>query len=277
MIATARRDAALQPGLRWAEATKIRDEWLGLGLSTEPADRPATEEAIASIYAGHRRSRPEFHWVLSPAAAVSHLAGLPTHQTLRSYVGDGRPPAVDLGGARPVASDIAAGLSHLRSRMAATYVEPPPDRKPLQRQKGKPWPVLPADRALDAGLPFHELLRQGVREALFRTLADAVYNPIRAAIPGFPSRDAVPVCWYGHQDAAWIGHADVLHRLGLAAPVGAFGTWVTLARAGGWWWPGESHCVLVDRPAVIRTEPIPGAWYGELRLRTVEYRDGWSI
>jgi hypothetical protein len=268
VIATARRAAALSPGHLWAEATKIRDEWLDLGLSTAPADRSATEEAIASIYAGHRRGRPEFVWVLSPAAAGPHLAGLPTHQTLRSCLDDRHPP---------VASDIAAGLSRLRSELAATYVEPPPDRKPMQRPKGKPWPALPAERALDAGLPFHELLRQGVREALSRTLADAIHNPIRAAIPGFPSRDTVPVCWYGHQDSAWIGHADVLHRLGLATPAGAFHTWATLARSGGWWWPGEQLCVLVDRPAVIRTEPVPGAWHGERRLRSVEYRDGWSV
>ncbi|GIF18271.1 hypothetical protein BJ973_008770 [Actinoplanes tereljensis] len=325
MIATARRAAALQPGL-WAEAIKIRDEWLDLGLSTEPADRPATEEAIASIYASHRRARPEFIWVLSPVAAVPHLAGLPTHQTLRSYVSDrrpqpdgapgagkpsassssgaGKPSASSSSGAGkpsagrlgagdrvagrasiagrgwPIASDIAAGLSHLRSRMAATYVEPSPDRKPMQRPKGKPWPSLRPEAALDAGLPFHELLHQGVREALFRTLAGEIYNPIRAAVPGFPSRDQLPVCWYGHQDAAWIGHADTLHRLGLASPVGAFSTWATLARSGGWWWPGEQHCVLVDRPAVIRTEPVPGAWHGERRRQpglAVEYRDGWSM
>ncbi|MFD0520690.1 DUF6745 domain-containing protein [Paractinoplanes durhamensis] len=186
-----------------------------------------------------------------------------------------RPPA-----ARPatLASDIAAGLSRLRSVLAETYAEPLPDRKPMKREKGKPWPVLPVDRALDAGLPFHELVRQGVREALFRTLADQIYHPIRAALG-----PALPVCWYGHQDAAWIAHLEVLRRLGLIS-VGdgsAFVAWTTLARSGGWWWPGEQHCVVVDRPAVIRMSPMPGAWHGELRRDTgqpaVDYRDGWSI
>jgi hypothetical protein len=246
-------------------------------LSTEPADRSTTEEAIASIYARHRRARPSFLWVASPRAALAHLRGLPTHETLRSWISDRRPP-----GNPPIASDIAAGLSHLRSVLVADAAEPSPDRPPMKRPKDKPWPRLPAPDALDAGLPFQELVRQGVREALFRSLAEGVYLPVRSAVP---SDVPLPVGWYGHQDAAWIAHVDVLRRLGLVptAHGAAFDNWATLARAGGWWWPGEHQCVLVERPAVLRTEPVPGAWHDEVRLRhdpgmpAVEYRDGWSL
>lgn len=245
-------------------------------MSTEPADRSLTEEAVASIYARHRRPRPEFRWVASPYAALPHLAGLPTHETLRSWVDTRRPP-----GRPPIASDIAAGLSRLRSDLSEGLVEPVPDRPLMKRPKGKPWPSLPPLEALDAGLPFQELLRQGIREALFRSLAAGIYLPIRAAV----TAAALPVGWYGHQDAAWIGHLDALRRLGLVSGGhgAAFEPWVTLARAGGWWWPGERVCVLVERPAVLRVEPVPGAWAGEIRLRrvpgtfAVEYRDGWTI
>ncbi|WP_433368129.1 DUF6745 domain-containing protein [Actinoplanes sp. CA-142083] len=258
----------------WRQAAEIRQEWQEIGLSTDPADRSAAEEAIASIYARHRRARPEFHWVESPPAALPCLAGFPTHETLRSWVDTRRPP-----GHPPIASDIAAGLSRLRSELAEGFVEPATDRPLMKRPKNKPWPSLPPPEALDASLPFQELLRQGVRDALFRSLADGVYLPIRAAL------GPIPVGWYGHQDAAWVGHLDVLRRLGLV-PGGqraSFDAWVTLARAGGWWWPGEHVCVLVERPAVIRVEPVPGSWHGEIRLRrdpgipAVEYRDGWAI
>jgi hypothetical protein len=52
---------------------------------------------------------------------------------------------------------------------------------------------------------------------------------------------------------------------------------MTLARSCGWWWPGEDVCVVVDRPELAGTEPLPGTWHEEVRLRRggVRYRDGW--
>jgi len=279
----------------WRQAAEIRREWLDVGLTTVPADRPATEAAIAAIYALHGRRRPSFVWVASPRAALPHLAGLPTHETLRAWIRDRRP-----AGRPPMASEIAAGLSRLRSALADRYSEPPPERPRTQRKKGEGWPVLPPAEALRHGLPFLEIVRQG---SLLRSLANGVYLPIRAAV-GAP----LPVGWYGHQDATWVAHFDILHRLGLAHygataltahphtghdnPAGAdhpgspgrvFAMWQALTRSAGWWWPAEEHCILVERPAAIRFEPVPGAWHDEIRLRhdpgrpAVEYRDGWSI
>ena len=39
--------------------------------------------------------------------------------------------------------------------------------------------------------------------------------------------------------------------------------------------PGEDRCVVVERPAAVRTEPVPGGWHEQVRLTDVEYRDGW--
>jgi len=273
LIAPAWRPAALLRDL-WQQAVEIRREWLEIGLSTEPADRSTAESAITAIYVRHRRARPAFVWVDSPRAALPHLAGLPTHQTLRTAVAGspGRPP---------IASDIAAGLSHLRSALIEGYTEPPPDRKPMKRPKGDPWPELAPAEAIKAGLPFHELLRQGVREALFRSLAHGVYLPIRAALG--PTAE-VPVGWYGNQDAAWIAHLEAMRRLGLTPTRNQprYDVWRDLTRSAGWWWPAEDHCILSERPAIIRTEPIPNARHEEIRAHhdqakpAIEYRDGWS-
>jgi hypothetical protein len=48
-----------------------------------------------------------------------------------------------------------------------------------------------------------------------------------------------------------------------------------LADSAGWWWPDEDVCVVVDRPAAVRTEAVPGGWNEEVRLEGVRYRDGW--
>jgi hypothetical protein len=76
-----------------------------------------------------------------------------------------------------------------------------------------------------------------------------------------------------------------LRRIGLArypaAEAGQLADWAAVARSCGWWWPGEEVCVVVERPAVIRTEPVPGSRHGEVRLRrdgpSVGYRDGWRV
>lgn len=263
----------------WRQAVEIRREWLEVGLSTAPADRAAAEHAITQIYARHRRTRPRFIWVQSPRAAVPHLDGLPTHETLRTWITGRRPP-----GAPPLAGDIAAGLSRLRSALADDYTEPPRDRPPMKRKKTEPWPALPAAEALAAGLPFLELLRQGVRESLFRSLS-GIYLPTRAALQAQIPAAPVPVGWYGHQDASWIAYFDCQRRLGLAPrrESAAFDTWATLARSAGWWWPAEDRCILVERPAVVAVGPIPGTWHGEVRPRwnldrpPIEYRDGWPV
>lgn len=272
-MAPARRQTAHLKDL-WRQAAEIRREWLGVGLTTEPANRPAAEAAITAIYVRRRRPRPVFVWAESPRAALPHLTGLPTHDTMQRWVRTGR------AGIPPVALDIAAGLSHLRASLEAAYDAPDSERPAPKRKKGEPWPnLLPAD-ALDAGMPFQELLRQGVREALFAGLA-GVYLPQRAALGGTAT---VPVGWYGNQDAAWIAYFDAMRRLGLARfpHEQVFDTWVTLARSAGWWWPADDRCVLVERPVVLRTEPAPGARHDEIRLSTsdgkpaVRYRDGWS-
>ena len=110
-------------------------------------------------------------------------------------------------------------------------------------------------------------------------LAHGFHLPVRAALA---SEGPLPVCWYGQQDASWVAYYDVLHRLGLARygpdETVHLADWAALVRSCGWWWPGEEVCVVVERPATVRTEPVPGTCHKEVRLRHdgVKYRDGWQ-
>jgi hypothetical protein len=245
MTAVARRPAAPaalahRPSARivehWHRTVPIRREWLDAGLATEPADRTAAESSITRIYARHARPRPTFRWVDSPRQALPHLNGLPTHETLHSWVSARSPK-----GTPPIASDIAAGLSRLRTALDDAADHPDLSAPPRRAGAGqKPWPVLPPVDALNAGVPLREVLRQGVRGGLSTSLAEALAWPIRQSLA--PPR-TLPVCWYGQQDAPWIAYYDVLRRLGLGhfrlADEDALEDWVLLARSCGWWWPGE--------------------------------------
>ena len=262
----------------WQEASKIRQEWLDHGLSTQPADRRSAEHSLTMIYARASRPRPRFEWVSSPDRALPLVAGWPTLARLYAWIREPHPP-----GKPPLVSDLAMSVSQLRGALSAGVTHADPELSPARKGKGKqaePWPELPPLRALEAGVPLGVVLHQGIRTALHRSLAHGFRAPVRAALAGGP--DGLPVCWYGQQDAAWIAYYDALHRLGLAryqpGDLDHLGDWATLARSCGWWWPGEDVCVVVDRPELARTEPLPGSCQDEVRLRPdgVRYRDGWQ-
>jgi Domain of unknown function (DUF6745) len=253
----------------------VRQEWLAHGLAAGAADRATTEQCLARLYARCSRPRPRFVWVGSPAAALPHLAGLPTHDVLYAWA-----TTVSPQGTPPVASDIATGVSRLRGGLDAYADHPDLDAPPGAKrpEKGRPWLHQPPLDALRAGVPLRELLRHGVRDALYTSLGHGFFLPVRAAL------GPVPVCWYGQQDAFWIAYYDTLRRLGLARYPSALAEqlddWAALARSAGWWWPGEEVCVVVERSAEIRTEPVPGGRHEEVRLRpgaepAVVYPDGW--
>lgn len=227
------------------------------------------------IYARISRPRPRFEWVSSPEQALARVAGWPTLGELYALIRDPRPR-----GKAPLASDLAMTLSRLRGALSAGVAHPDPELSPVRRGKSRePWPELPPLRALDAGVPLSVVLHQGIRTALHRSLAVGFRAPVRTALADDPAR--VPVCWYGQHEASWIAYYDALHRLGLARyqpdDLDHFGDWAALARSCGWWWPGEGVCVVVERPELVHTEPLPGTWHDEVRLGpgSVRYRDGW--
>ncbi|WP_239090815.1 hypothetical protein [Asanoa iriomotensis] len=247
----------------------IRQEWLDQALSTLPADRETAERSVTAIYARISRPRPRFEWVSSPAKALALVDGWPTLDDLYRWIRD---PV----GSPPPATDVAAVGSRLRAALSAGVGYADPELSPA-RQPGKkkdPWPELPPLDAIGRGVPLAVVLHQAVRGGLHRSLGDGFRHPVRAALG-----PDVPVCWYGQQDACWIGYYDTLHRLGLASwdsdTADHFGHWAALARSTGWWWPGADVCVLVDRPASVRTAPVPGSSHDEVALTTVVYRDGW--
>ena len=65
----------------WQEASKIRQEWLDHGLSTQPADRQTAEHSLTMIYVRISRPRPHFEWVSSPAQALP--LGVVLHRSVR--------------------------------------------------------------------------------------------------------------------------------------------------------------------------------------------------
>jgi hypothetical protein len=259
----------------WQLAVPLRQEWLDHGTSTRPADRATAERQVVALYARLQRPAPHVEWVESPLKALASVRGRPTLDDLYRLVRRPRPTSAP----PPVASDVAMLVSRLRAELSAGVGHSDPELVPARKnKKGDPWPEQPAVAALSTGVPLGVVLHQNVRLGLYRSLAQGFAHRVRDSLRG---HGPLPVCWYGQQEASWIGYYDVLARLGLAryGPREAehLGEWAALARSCGWWWPGEDVCVMVERPATVEFEPVPGARLGELRVRSgsVSYRDGW--
>ena len=261
MTAPLRLEAARFADL-FDRAVEVRREWLRHGLSTAPADRPAAENAIARIYARHRRHRPRFVWAASPHKALPLLDGRPGHAELARWIAATTPQ----GEQRPLLSDILAGQSQLRSALDAAADDPRLGSHSRTTGKDKkPWPRFdPTARVPD--IPLREILHQCVREPLQRTLS--YHIQVRASLG-----ENVPSACYGQLEAPWIAYYDALARLGLAryasADADRFDDWAALARTAGWWWPDVSVCVLIERPSIVDTAPLRGARHEELQVNRV--------
>ncbi|WP_155371330.1 hypothetical protein [Catellatospora vulcania] len=238
----------------WNRAAAVRDEWLGFGTACGSTGHAAAEQAVTDLYRRLGRPRPEFVWVRSPREAQPLVQHLPTLQDLHTWVT--QPPP---GRRPPLASDLAASLARMRGAMDDRIIPPLSDPKPPKREKGRPWPNQTVEAALAYGIPFVDIVRRHVRDALFTSLADGFYLPGKRLL-GTPG----PVCWYGQQEAHWIAYYEVWRRLGLAAYGSALDaeldTWQALARSAGWFWPDETRCVISARP-----------------VRGATFADGWSI
>jgi hypothetical protein len=257
----------------------LKDGWLRTGLSVQPADRATAESAVTELYRLLGKAKPAFEWFASPGDARSAAAGQA-----------GFPPilrrgasAPALGRDWPTPARLASLVSDLRARLNAQ----------VRREPGPLWVdqglararATIGEDALASGALLDDVLEAAVHDALRATLRDGICAPLRAALPPVPG-DSPGLPWHGQHDAYWIGHYEVLQRIGRItcgqADAHQLGLWAALALAAGWWWPGEERCVMAERPTAVRTEPLPGAKHGELRLHcpdglAIRFADGSGL
>jgi hypothetical protein len=278
-----------RPAAPFQFPTSLRDEWLSIGLSTQPVDRATAEASITELYRLIREPCPSFQWVPSPAAAIEITRGSPdTFPVIRprsAGTGCGR------YGGRLVAAALATLHSDLRSRLDRRIERRPFDSHWLRPRTADALMFTPED-ALLSGIGPEDVLEAAVYRSLRGTLRDAIAVPLRTALAtalgDADNRDneATGFCWWGQQDAYWVAHYDIWQRSGLAryrpSDQRELDLWAALARSAGWWWPGRGLCVLSERPVTLHAEPAPGSHHGVLRLHRADgpalvFGDGFGI
>lgn len=263
----------------------MRDEWLRVGLSTEPADRDAAEGAIVELYRLFGEPPPEFVWVPSPTAAVEVLRRDPDGPPEGfGQLPDGRVPRE-----WPFLQRFSA-LKHESQKRLLEQTEP---KERFWSPGGvlealfplREWAVLPPRQLMEAGAAPEWILDVQVHRPLQESLQRNLYAPLRSALLG-TAGDRDRVARYDQYDTWTIGFHQLYRTAGLLRcrgdDVHQLDQWATLARSAGWWWPGPRRCVISERPIAVHTEPAGGGLYGEIRLhnaegRAVEFADGTGI
>jgi hypothetical protein len=259
-------------------------EWIGVGLSTEPADRGLFADAAERAY---RFAGLEWHgrvvWVSSPLAAV--LAG-PTAARLLS--GGAVHGAVNdaVRGAVGAAVYDAVGAAVYDAMGAAVY-------DAVHDAVGGAVGAAVHDAVHGAvGAAVHD----AVHGAVNGPVGDAVYGAVHGAVGG-----AVGAAVYGAVHGAansWTRYLPASLAPAWPATTAYYrdiyglsldgDMWdraranEDIARSAGWWWPHTDFAVVSDRPSEIHIEQAAPTGWASHRLHhptgpSIRWRDGWAL
>ena len=298
-------------GAQWAEVHRLRREWLDVGTSCSPADRPAAEAAITEIYRLIGKPAPQFVWTGSPATAYLALQLLSGEVTASLCLGKGE-VGFRSSPRRPLRSSLWDSLGNwLVASLGRSLSDPL--WCSLEDSLGDSLNGSLGDwlgdslgdslkgsleDSLEDGLvesledslwvSLGNSLRDSLERSLEDSLRDSLWNSLGRLLEDWLKGllgDSLGRRFGGQHDAYWIASYDVPRRLGIAVYRAQDRTrlelWGTLARSCGWWWPYERVCVISERPSVVRTESWDTA-RGTVRLHWADgpammFRDGWPV
>ncbi|WP_157556972.1 DUF6745 domain-containing protein [Nocardia acidivorans] len=261
-------------------ACRLRDDWLRVGLSTEPADRDAAEHAVTALYRLAGASAPEFVWAPSPAAAVALLRDGPHGPPGFVY-----PPTNIPFRSWPFSQRLSGAKYSMRTRLTALTGYESESWNSRSKITDEDWAAKTPLELLTAGATVRRIVDFIVHRPLRKSLRDNLYHPMRAEFLGSDDRRPEAL-GYEQYDTWTVAFHELCRTAGFAEyrPDDAYHLeqWVRLARGAGWWWPGQRRCVMSERPTVLRTVPVPHAGHGEVRLHcpdgpAAEFADGATV
>jgi len=255
----------------------VREKWMPVCLSTEPADRAAAEEGLASAYELAGLTPPTMVvWMDSPLAGRMQAASLAVERERQRRLLDVDDESLkrlielfEREGYIPQAGfDCGESvLSQLREGVQGEI-----DRR-LRAQVGHDLWVDVRDSLMDrrVSAETHMHAHQGFNDQVNEVL-------------GIAAGDVVPRALYelitvyggdGQHDAWWLAFCEFFEQIGLLENTESLKPFRQLAASGGAWWAFENAAVLCERPSVLRLDEWerPHSESGP----AVEYRDGFGF
>lgn len=258
-----------------AMLAEVRDEWLTVGLSTEPADRAAAEDGVRAAYRRAGLTPPHVMvWLDSPLAGcigatvlredqVCDQVGAKVRDLVWAQVRDQVGPQVR----EQVRGQVAAQVGTKVRAQVGGHVAAQVGYQVGDKVADQVWgqvcdqvgPQVRAQVWAKVGGPTWAKVRGQVGGQVWGQVWDQVGDKIEAAVQG-------------QHDAGFLGWCDALRRIGVTIDVDGLSL---VARNAGWWWPMRDAAILTDRPDTLHRDT-----QGRLHCTTgpaLRYRDGWSI
>jgi hypothetical protein len=228
----------------------VRDDWLQVGLSTQPADRARAEEGVRLAYQSTGLAPPAVVvWLGSP------LAGWIAAALLDGGVWEPVGPLAGKEAARRVHEQVMAQLAeHALGEVGGDAAE---------RVWGQPCHQLRFQaRVQVAGRVWRRLVAQiqdQIAARVWDQVAARVWDEVvvrHANQPGaqiWGRQISAPV--FGAHHAQLLGFYDYLARAAaeLAGPERLRGH-MLVARSAGWWWPFERAVIVTERPRALHRD-----------------------
>ena len=255
----------------------VRDEWLSVGLATEPADRPAAEDGVRAAYRRAGLTPPRVMvWLDSPLAGCIGAAVLgQAEDKVRDQVGDKVWDQVWAQVGAKVGDKVWDQVwdqvgDQVRAQVGAKVGDQVWAQ--VRDQVGaqvwdQVWDQVGAQVGDQVGAQVWDQVWDQVGAQVGAKVGDQVWAQVWDQV-GDRVWDAVQ----GQHDAGFLGWCDALRRIGVTIDVDGLST---VARNAGWWWPMRDAVILTDRPDTLHRDP-----QGRLHCTTgpaLRYRDGWSI
>ena len=198
-----------------AMLAQVRDEWLAVGLSTEPASRPAAEEGVRQAY---RR------------------AGL-------------EPPSVVIWLGSPYAGCVASAM--LNPDQVGAQVGAQVRAQVGAQVRGQVWAQVRGQVWGQVGAQVRDQVWDQVRAQVWAQVGDQVSAQVGDQVWA-QVRDQVRDAVWGQHEAGYLGWCDAMQLIGVNLDVEGLST---VARNAGWWWPMRDTVILTDRPDTLHRDP----------------------
>ncbi len=234
-----------------AMLAQVRDEWLAVGLSTEPANRPAAEEGVRQAYRRAGMEPPSVViWLGSPYAGCVASAMLSQDQVWAQVRGQVRDQVRGQVWGQVWDQVWAQVLAQVGDQVWGQVGD-----QVRGQVRGQVWVQVWGQ------------VGDQVWAQVLAQVGDQVWDQVRDQVGGQVG-DAV----WGQHEAGYLGWCDAMQQIGVNLDVAGLST---VARNAGWWWPMRDTVILTDRPDTLHRDP-----QGRLHCETgpaLRYRDGWAI
>lgn len=276
----------------------IRDEWIGVGLSTVPADRSEAQRGVDAVYRKAGLIAPAVIWLRSPfEEAVGSLMLNASPPGARRDWGEVMLRAVleeqlefefgdqALDRAWRLRDRVGEVRDQVASQLGCQVCDQVEWDQVWNQFGNEVQGQVDRNRLDSVGIPLPEQVRgqlvgevrgkvrDEVRDEIRRKVGE-VRGPVGAQLWGQVLWDRRWGHHFGQHDADLLAEVDFFRRCRLSAPHW-FDGHSAVARSAGWWSPGDGYVILTERPLYLHLDEE-----GRLHRETgpaLVYPDGWGI